>query len=158
MGGHRSMDNLTEQILIEILNETENVLWSLARTTKIPGYEADDLMQEMRIKIWKTIKADQYDPDRVQPTSFFYRVCKRHLINLNAARIYKYKNSHPENREYRDILDQKVDIPDDLMPEVVDFPLNFVQNFSPEFCRLVLPSEELNEEKRDIENQDCARD
>ena len=149
MGGHLSMADIVEQILVEILDETENMLWNLARTTKIPGYDPDDLMQEMRIKIWQTIKGNHYDPERVKPTSFYYRVCKRHLINLNASRIYKYKNSHPEKRQYRDILDAKVVIPDEMLSEIDEIPLSFVQNFSKDFAQLVLPSEELIEESNE---------
>jgi DNA-directed RNA polymerase specialized sigma24 family protein len=143
-----SIDGVTEQILNEVLKECDNILWKLARTTKVPGFDADDLMQEMRIKIWKTVKNNHYDPERVKPTSFYYRVCKNHLINLNASKIYKYKTTSARKRCYRDILDQKVDLCDELMPEVVDFPLNFVQNFSSSFAQLVLPTEELNENSR----------
>ena len=143
------MDNtdITEMILEEIFKDLDKMLWNLALTTKIPGYDPDDLMQEMRIKIWKTIKHNNYDPERVKPTSFYYRVCKRHLINLNASKIYRYKNSQPQKREYRDMLDQKNNVSDDILPEIGDFQLNFVRNFSEEFIQLVLPSEEINEKK-----------
>lgn len=143
------LKDLIEQITEEVLKDTENLMWNLARNTKIPGYDPEDLMQEMRTKIWQTIRDNNYDPERVKPTSFYYRVCKRHLINLNASRIYKYKNSHPEKRQYRDILDTKVNISDEMLTEIDEIPLSFVQNFSKDFARLVLPSEELIEESNE---------
>ncbi len=137
-----------DELIQEVFKDLENVMWNLARNTKIPGYDADDLMQEMRIKVVDTLKNNNYDPDKCKPTSFYYRVCKNCLINLNASKIYKYKNSKPQNRNYRDYLDQKCADIDEILPKVGEIPLNFVQNFSESFAELVLPTEEIKDEER----------
>lgn len=129
------LNEITEKIVNEVLQDTENMLWRLARTTLIPGFDADDLMQEMRIKIWQTIREDKYDPERIKPTSFYYRVCKNHLINLNKSKIYKYNNTLPKDREYRDCLDQKDVLLNDSLPQIGGYQDNFVQEFTDDFIK-----------------------
>lgn len=157
------MDSLCDQILEEILKETDKMLWSLARNTNIPGYDPDDLMQEMRIKIWETVKNNLYDPELVKETSFYYRVCKNYLIDLNKSKIYKYNSTSPENRRYRDTLDQKCVIDDDEISNIGGFQPSFVQNFSKDFIRefVLLDEDKLsgepNEESGDSQIEDCPR-
>jgi hypothetical protein len=124
---------LTDRIIEEIYKETDQMLNSLARNTKIPGYDTDDLVQEMRIIIWEVIRDDKYDPERCKETSFFYKVCKRHLRGLNRSKIYRYNESLPENREYRDALDQKPTFFDEKIHEKAEIPPSFVENFSEKF-------------------------
>jgi DNA-directed RNA polymerase specialized sigma24 family protein len=139
------LNDLTEQIVNEVLKETESVMWKMARTTYIPGFDCDDLMQEMRIKIWETIKNNGYDPERTRETSFYYRVCKNCLIDLNRSKLMNHKL---KNAPYRDLLDQKCLESDEFLPKVGEFPTNFVKSFSESFKNLVLPDEEINDEKR----------
>lgn len=128
-----NIDILTGQILNDILEDTQNIMWKLARTTRIPGYDADDLMQEMRIKVWETVKKNDYDPDRCKPTSFYYRVCKNHLINLNKSTISRYSSTEPQKRVYRDCLNSKIDQNDADLSQIGGIQPNFVQNFSESF-------------------------
>jgi RNA polymerase sigma factor (sigma-70 family) len=127
------MANITEEILEEILKESDKLLWNIAKTTYIPGYTPEDLMQEMRIKIWQIIKDNQYNPEMCKETSYFYRVCKRHLIDLNKSKIYKYNSTLPQDREYRDGLDQKSLLSEENCTKKAEYPLNFVQNLSENF-------------------------
>jgi len=138
---------ITDEIVEEILKDTEKVMWKIARTTHIPGYDADDLMQEMRIKVWQTVIANNYDPERVKPSSFFHRVCKNLLIDLNKSKIFNYKTTTPQNREYRDVLDQKCADDDDVLPKIGCLQANFVQNLSESFVNLVLLDEVQNEKR-----------
>jgi len=123
---------IVEKIIDEIYRETDRMIWSLARNTHIPGYDTDDLIQEMRIRIWEVIRDNQYDPERCRETSFFYRVCKRHLRGLNRAKVFRYNESPPTSREYRDALDQN---PCHFNTEMEQsgYPTNFVENFSEGF-------------------------
>lgn len=127
------LEQITDKILNEVLKDTENMMWKLARTTRIPGYDVDDLMQEMRIKVWETVKKNHYDPELCKPTSFYYRVCKNHLINLNKSTISRYASTEPEKRVYRDGLNSKMDKSDIDLAQIGGIQRNFVQNFSESF-------------------------
>lgn len=127
------LNNLVDEILNEVLKDTENIMWKLARTTHIPGYEADDLMQEMRIKIWQTIEKNHYDPELCKPTSFYYRVCKNHLINLNKSTISRYASTKAEDRVHKDALNEKLDQKEQDLTQFGEIPTSFVQNFTDSF-------------------------
>lgn len=123
---------IVDEILKEIYKRTDKMLWHLAQTSNIPGYDADDLMQEMRIKIWKVIEENKYDPEMCRETTFFYRVCKHHLIDLNKAKIYRYCNTPKKDRHYRDPLD-KTNVRFSEVDELGCIPKDFIDHFSEEF-------------------------
>ena len=82
---------LTEDIFNEVLKDCERVMWNIAHSYHIRGYDADDLMQEMRLKIWETIKNNQYDPERTKPTTFYHRVCFNCVYSINAKKFINYQ-------------------------------------------------------------------
>lgn len=136
MGAHLFMDDLkkiTEDLLSEILKDCNDMMWQLAHSTKIPGYDADDLMQEMRIKIWRTIKDSKYDPEQTKPTSFYYRVCKNCLIDVRKSKIPYYNTTKPENRHFRDSLDHKIRDNQQNLDELDKIETNFDKNLSEDF-------------------------
>lgn len=94
------LDRVTDQLLTELYERLDPIMWKLARDTKINGYDTEDLVQEMRIKVWQVIDRNKYDPERCKETSFFYRVCKNHLISL-------YRKSQFNLRKY-DMLNMAV--------------------------------------------------
>ncbi len=124
---------LMDELLSEVLAETEKMMWSLARNTTIPGYDADDLMQEMRIKVWRTIKDSKYDPEQTKPTSFYYRVCKNCLIDVRKSKIPYYNTTKPENRHFRDSLDHKIRDNQQNLDELDKIETNFDKNLSEDF-------------------------
>lgn len=155
---HRMIDNqapeptlgeVSEELVKTLCHDLNRVLWKIARTTHIPGYDPEDLMQEMKIKIWEVVRDNKYDPERVQPSTFFYRVCKNYLMDLHKSRIYKYKTTLPKNREFKDALDTTGEILEQEMLNIGGLSPNFVRNFSEnfvtDFFRLVLLDEELQE-------------
>lgn len=78
----RREESLDNEILTELEPILRPIMVDLAKRYPMAGYDIDDLCQEMRIKAWKVIAAGKYDPNRCKPTSFFYRVFFRHLIDL----------------------------------------------------------------------------
>lgn len=79
----RTQEQVQNELLDEILKDVDKSLWNLVRKWHITGYDADDLMQELRIKIWQVIDSEQYDPYRSKPTTFFQIICTNHLKRLN---------------------------------------------------------------------------
>jgi RNA polymerase sigma factor (sigma-70 family) len=123
---------IVDEILDEIYKRTDKMLWHIAQTSNIAGYDAEDLMQEMRIKIWKVIKDNKYDPELCKETTFFYKVCKRHLIDLNKAKIYRYCNTPKHERRHRDQMDM-TNIRFSEVDELGCIPKDFADHFSDEF-------------------------
>lgn len=77
------LKEIEETIFNEINEELTPIIYKLAGKFKIAGYDRDDLVQEMRIKLWNIIKNNKYNPDICRPSTFFYRVFYNLIIDLN---------------------------------------------------------------------------
>ncbi|MEM7624369.1 MAG: sigma-70 family RNA polymerase sigma factor [Planctomycetota bacterium] len=71
----------------QCLARYQGLVWSLARRTLGPGPDAEDLVQDVFIELWK--KADRYDPAKGKETTFIAVLARRRIIDRlrrNAAR------------------------------------------------------------------------
>ena len=77
------MQTLDEQIYDEIHDDIEKLIYKFAHDFKIHGMDFDDVCQELRIKVWKIIRDNKYDPERCKPSTFFYPVLRRKMTDLS---------------------------------------------------------------------------
>ena len=69
------------------LDRYRGLVWSLARQVLGAGPDAEDLVQDVFIELWK--KADRYDPAKGKETTFIAVLARRRIIDRlrrNAAR------------------------------------------------------------------------
>lgn len=55
------------------------LIWSMARKKGLPAAEADDIVQEVFIQLWKS--AERYDPSLASETTFVAMIARRRLID-----------------------------------------------------------------------------
>lgn len=88
-----SVDNsksMDETIFEELEALLHNMYYSFANKFPVPGMEPDDIVQELRIKVWETLQRNKFDPNRdVRPSTFFHLVLTRHAMNLQRAALAK---------------------------------------------------------------------
>ena len=101
-----TVTRLDEEIMGMLSSELEGYMVTLAVAHPIPGYDIEDLLQEMRIKMWERIKQGKYDPRRSRPITYFSWVFRTTLYNLyqhqhRACRIdgYNFSDSIDEIQE-----------------------------------------------------------
>lgn len=84
------LDHLDNQLLAELYLELDSLMNKFAYNPHwtISGFEREDLKQEMRIKVWKVVSRGKYDPTRCKPTTFFYRVFYRVMLDLKRKHVY----------------------------------------------------------------------
>lgn len=94
---------LDNQILKELDEHLRAYMVSMAVSHPVSGYDTEDLLQELRIKIWDKIRQGKYDPNKSKPITYFSWVFRTTLYNLNshqkrACRIdaYNYSESLDE--------------------------------------------------------------
>jgi DNA-directed RNA polymerase specialized sigma24 family protein len=75
----RRMDN---EIVSELSRQLEGYMVTLATAHPVPGYDIEDLLQEMRIKMWERVSQGKYDPSRTRPITYFSWVFRTTLYNL----------------------------------------------------------------------------
>ena len=63
----------------ECMSTYSGLLWSMARKKGLDPEDADDLVQEIFIELWKS--AERYDPTKASETTFVAMIGKRRLID-----------------------------------------------------------------------------
>jgi len=75
---------LENEIVSLLSTQLEGYMITLAQDHPVPGYDQEDLLQEMRIAIYEKIKKAKYNPKRSLPITYFSWVFRTTLSNLNA--------------------------------------------------------------------------
>jgi len=80
----------------ECVSHYTGLLWSLTRYFGVPRSDAEDLMQEIFVDVWRS--ADRFDPTRSAESSYVTMIARRRLIDWrrkSGRRHAKLGHRHP---------------------------------------------------------------
>lgn len=96
--------NRMENDIVEALDhKLRAYMVTLAVAHPVPGYEVEDLLQEMRIKMWEKVRDGKYDPQRTKPITYFSWVFRTTLFNL---RNYQFRDCRIDAHNFSNSLDE----------------------------------------------------
>lgn len=102
----KKLAGLENDIVDELDRLLRGYMVTLAVSHPIPGYDVEDLLQEMRFKMWDKIRQGKYDPNRTKPITYFSWVFRTTLYNLAQ---YHLRNCRIDATSFADSLDDMID-------------------------------------------------
>lgn len=97
-----SISHLENEILDQLDQHLRAYMVVMATMHPVPGYDTDDLLQEMRFKMWDKIRQGKFDPNKSKPITYFSWVFRTTLYNLNQ---YHHRQCRIDAYNFSDSID-----------------------------------------------------